>query len=382
MTKLYASLGRDKRLTDIIFAGSHDAGITEGGSNAQTQNLDVLGQALAGVRLFDLRIMASSNGCSNGSARLMAYHAGGGVKKQTVQRVMEATGRHETLVISELSVGTFGMGLAKILRDAKAFVSRYGSEFLILKFDKCTNWKLIADYCTEILGDRIYQGTGDLNRKTLRDLQGRVIILFSDSGVRSVRATHPLGGGILGWRNLFAKKSEPKSYDARYNGLQYFGKGGTSVNPLKMKWNYGGKIHENIKKQGRLMYLGANNPSAYGVDVLGMMYWTSTGLIENIQSRNDKMWSEKGKDQLRSLWEGGLRESIASRAANERLDVNFYSTGAQLKAFMPNIVMIDFADAEKCSTIYDLNAVAGAMLTQMFRSESEELGDDYKPYLS
>ena len=53
---LYYRLGAEKRLNEIVMAGSHDAGITRGGGNAMTQKYDILGQTIAGVRLFDLRI--------------------------------------------------------------------------------------------------------------------------------------------------------------------------------------------------------------------------------------------------------------------------------------------------------------------------------------
>ena len=43
----YYDLGKDKKLNEIVIAGSHDAGISEGGSNIQTQSLDIEGQALA-----------------------------------------------------------------------------------------------------------------------------------------------------------------------------------------------------------------------------------------------------------------------------------------------------------------------------------------------
>lgn len=51
----YYQLGENKKLNEIVFAGSHDAAITQGGGNAKTQDLDVHGQASAGVLLFDIR---------------------------------------------------------------------------------------------------------------------------------------------------------------------------------------------------------------------------------------------------------------------------------------------------------------------------------------
>jgi hypothetical protein len=72
----------DKRLNEIVMAGSHDAGIASGAANAKTQSLDIFLQATAGVRLFDLRIAArtvSSGGVLGKEAQMKAYHAGGPV---------------------------------------------------------------------------------------------------------------------------------------------------------------------------------------------------------------------------------------------------------------------------------------------------------------
>ena len=56
----YSNLGTGKQLNQIVMAGSHDAGVTEGGGNVQTQNMDIFLQAYAGVRLFDIRIAGVS----------------------------------------------------------------------------------------------------------------------------------------------------------------------------------------------------------------------------------------------------------------------------------------------------------------------------------
>ena len=44
-----------------------------------------------------------------------------------------------------------------------------------------------------------------------------------------------------------------------------------------------------------------------------------------------------------------------------------YASATVLKAFMPNIVMIDFADEHKCDQIYSLNKVAATELTYAAR---------------
>ena len=152
----YYELGGDKKLNEIVIAGSHDAGITEGGSNVQTQSLDIAGQAAAGVRLFDLRIAASAGSVQHGlgkEAQLRAFHADSKLmKNETKTRYMPDVGRTETITRTKLRGGAFGAGLNDMLEQARSFVRTYPTEFLIFKFDKCTNWALIAETCASALG--------------------------------------------------------------------------------------------------------------------------------------------------------------------------------------------------------------------------------------
>ena len=69
----YYKLGAEKRLNEIVMAGTHDAGITKGKWNAKTQKLNIRGQADAGVRIFDLRI-AGSAAPVFGDVKLKTYH--------------------------------------------------------------------------------------------------------------------------------------------------------------------------------------------------------------------------------------------------------------------------------------------------------------------
>jgi hypothetical protein len=345
----YYSLGGQKQINEIIFAGSHDAGMTTGDKNIRTQSVDIFLQAQAGVRIFDLRIAAETiSGTKN--AQLRAFHADGMLKKdETKTRYMPEFGRSETITRTKLRGGDFGMTLEKMLGDARSFVtSADGStEFLLLKFDKCSNWGLIAEACVAILGDALYKGTGNLNKKTQQDLRGKVVVLFTPSGLQAVQHDYPPGSGILGIVNM---KGGP-AYDNNYNGLQYFGKGGTSpFNPYK-------KISQNEKKQAKLLKKGGHgNP-----DVMGMMYWTTTGLRESIYTRNEKMWNAPNKAKLLALWGNGLGEAIED-AIPKNVNMRVYSSGNVIKIFMPNMVMIDFADDDKCKTIFELNETAAAEL--------------------
>lgn len=339
----YYELGPDKRLNEIVMAGSHDAGITFGNGNTQTQDLDVYDQASAGVRVFDIRITAAvvKKGRAGEVVALKAYHGVGPSSKKDAVDIR--TGQAENAKIKSLWGGEYGMTLTKILGDSLNFVSVNPTEFLILKFDKCHNWEMIAKACVSMLGNSIYKLGGNLNTKTLRELQGKVIVLFTEAGIQAVHHLYGIPQGILGIRNLYGSSSP---YDEKYHGLQYFGKGGTSI------WKPFNKVDQNITKQKKIMEKGGDgNPN-----VMGMMYWTSTGMNESIRDRNTGMWSAPNVARLKNMWDGGLNSAIMSRV-NKYASIKGFGGGQVLKAFMPNIVMIDFADQEKCKHIFELNTM-------------------------
>lgn len=346
----YYKLGSDKQLNEIVMAGSHDAAITQGSANAQTQDLDIFDQALAGVRIFDIRITGSvvKKGGGGEVLALKAYHGPGG--KSTKSGVDLRTGQATDMKVKSLSGGTYGMTLSKILNDASKFVQTYREEFLILKFDKCDNWGMIAEACVDILGERICTLKGNLNLRKLSELKGQVIVLFPKKGLTELGWKEAHKRGILGFENL----KSGGTFNPDFNGLQYFGKGGTSIaKPF-------GKIGQNVSKQAKLMKKGVRTSP----DVMGMMYWTTTGVFESIKERDATMWTKVKKDSLRKLWTKGLYESISERIGAV-LDGKAHCNGPVLKAFMPNFVMIDFASEDKCETIFDLNTVASVDLTDV-----------------
>lgn len=359
----YIDLGHDRQLNEIVFAGSHDAGITEGKRNARTQNLDILGQAQAGVRLFDLRVSGEDLGNVHGAGRevaLRAYH--GKVSKIKAAGFIQDLGDRRTVEAGKMSLGTFGQGLEKMLQDAAAFVTANPSEFLILKFDKCHNWAQIAEACIAHLGAHLYKGKGNLNTTLLRILAGKVIVLFTAEGIRAVASRYPLGSGILEIRSLKGKDGD-KPYIPDFHGMQYYGKGGTKLSNL-----LGDKIKENLKTQRAIM----NSATEGDPNVMGMMYWTSTGLLESIRKRNEMQWSTKNVSRLQRMWREGLADAIQMRLARH-IDPTKHAFGNVLKAFMPNVVMIDFADQIKCRTIYELNHVAATALTDAARALDVEI---------
>ncbi|HEX5439194.1 MAG TPA: hypothetical protein VFW98_18720 [Gemmatimonadaceae bacterium] len=352
----YYELGPDKRLNEIVVAGSHDAGITGGGGNVRTQALNIGQQAKAGVRVFDLRIAAATVKGPWGTkgAELRAFHADGKLmKNESKTRKVADVGRSVTFTRTKLSGGAFGMGLTKMLADARAFVESDGgkSEFLLLKFDKCLNWPLIAEACIGTLGSTIYRAGGNLNTTQLKDLKGKVIVLFSKSGVAALQGAFKPSDGILSFRNLY---SDP-AYAPNFNGLQYYGKGGTAVTkPFK-------KTGQNEKKQLKIMQ-GASFMAE--PDVIRMMYWTTTGIFESIKKRNAKMWDPPNIVRLKRLWAQGLEEHV-TYVNPLTAPPGSSANGPLRKRSMPNIVMIDFADDFKCQTIRGLNDATESELASL-----------------
>ena len=305
----YYDLGGNKRLCDIVVAGSHDAGITSGDPNVQTQNLDIFKQAQAGVRVFDLRIAATKDS-SNSSAPVLlkAFHADPKLMVNTEKKqkdIFDLGGRKANVTTTKLPLeGAFGMRLPEMLGQACDFLKYNTSEFLILKFDKCTNWRLIADICVKELDGYLYTGSDSLNEKTLDNLKKKVVVLFTKKGLDAVRGYYDSTSGIWGCLNL----TKGGSYESDYPGLQYIGKGGTD--PLDGNSDMG-KIASNIEKQGNLMRIGA---AAADPEVMGMMYWTTTGLKRSIQERDSTMWgANKQPSLLMKLWQDGFGEAIEAR---------------------------------------------------------------------
>lgn len=348
----YYDLGKSRQLHEIVVAGTHDAGITGGGKGVQTQTLNILQQASCGVRFFDIRIAAAVTSQTHASGRpvaeLRAFHADDKVVMKIDRKVMLKGANNPVHVVqSKLAGGAFGLGLTAMLEQARDFVlsDAFKTEFLMLKFDKCTNWSLIAEACRTTLGTSLYTAGGNLNVKTLEDLRGKVIVLFSTTGLSEL--TGP-AGGILGFKNL----SSGAAYDAKYEGLQYFGKGGTSpFNPF-------GKLDQNIKKQTKLMGGAAalGNP-----EVVGMMYWTTTGLVESIRKRDNGMWDAPNISKMKALWGQGLGDFVNARVSLP--STNPLADAQQRRSFFPNIVMMDFATQNRCQQIRDLNDLTAAHLS-------------------
>jgi hypothetical protein len=338
----YYSLGNNLQLNEIVFSGSHDAGITTGHGYDKTQELDIFGQALAGVRIFDLRITGVSRVTSTGIkvADLRTFH-GITSKTKNRDRVIPALGHNTNTITTKKmrlmgGAGNFGLRLDEVLTQAKTFVENNNTEFLILKFDKCDNWLQIAEMCVSFLDNTIYTpgkngGGSNLNRCTLDQLKGSVIVTFTSDGIAAVNGHYSSVHGIFGITSLAKTKA---AYKSNYRGLQYYGSGGTDKTTRNGKEGIR-TVTENERKQKKLMLDGIS----VGLQVMGMMYWTITGALGNIESRNQYLWTQPNAQKLVDLWK------------------LIYLAG---HGYYPNIVMIDFANDDSCEVIYRLNETLGS----------------------
>jgi hypothetical protein len=368
MSILYRNLGGSKRLQEIVFAGSHDASITSGSSYAQTQDLDIAGQAEAGVRLFDLRILARK--FKDGGASLVGYHGSGG-GKSTSQLASTHTGKTHDVKTNSRITGEFGEKLSKMLKQAKDFVERT-DEFLIFKFDKCTNYDLVAEYCVKLLGTAIYKPAGkEFSKLSLDDLKKKVVCVFNNSALSEIK-NFDSKDGILGFKSLRGEKNSVGTYDPGYPGLQYYGKGGTKVS--KIFSSNTDKMKENESTQKKMLLAMARQQDDLAANVLGMMYWTSTGVITSIRTRNDVMWNGTGVDRMAELWNQGLESSISTQLQRDKIKVLEYGGVRRVKAYFPNIVMIDFADPGKCQSIYALNTTVDRKLAEAYDKYTKAKG--------
>lgn len=350
----YHSLGGQKKVNEIVMAGSHDAAINSGGIRARTQSKSIYHQAKCGVRIFDIRISGQRTG--HGGAKLSAFHG----KNTPEMKSKNVGGATRNIEVTRMVLGDWGMDLDDILDGAFRFVEKYQDEFLILKFDKSANYELILEACQSKLKTRLYKKPGNLANHTLDEMGGKVVCGFMPDGFSKLsQAGATIADGAAQVVSLYPHGVMPD----HINGLVYYGKGGTDIvqprdyafsSPVK------GKFLQNIDKQRRI--LGDANTAHYSRDVLRMMYWTQTGMVRSIKGRDKKAWTTSGKQQLKQLWtEGGY--NYMSNSVPEAFPLDSHATNFQI--YLPNFIMVDFADENKGQTIYDLNRLSRADIIQL-----------------
>jgi hypothetical protein len=195
--------------------------------------------------------------------------------------------------VTRMIGGAWGLDLDVILDQCLAFLAKCPNEFLILKFDKSSNYEMILESCQAKLGTQhLYTDTGNIANKTLAEMAGKVVCGFMGDGYDTLtQANKGIKDGVAQIVNLYPN-GKPKMID----GLMYFGKGGTSVvQPAKYAFTapIKGKHKQNIGKQSAI--LGAANTAHHSPDVLRMMYWTQTGVVRSIKSATKRPGQRPGR---------------------------------------------------------------------------------------
>ena len=338
----------NKRLNEVIFPGAHDAGTFSAtlGDNVRTQGVDVGAQAALGCRYFDVRVATRKIG-SGANATLVktTFHA---------PSLKDKSKASQKLGIG----GDWGDSLDNILNQALAFVTNgtTSTEFIILRFSKSADYPGIINACKQILGNKLYKTAGNLGETKLSVLAGHVITVYANSGSDSVPLNFTTAiDGVIRIREMYKENGTHQVYDPGFDGFQYFGKHSDTK-----------KLATHQERQKSRMTARVHQ------DAVGMMYWTLTGVAfkGSILSRMEALWRNA---PLRNTWHNGLSEAIKLRLGNmNSIELVNAVSSQNFKAFMPNIIMVDNVDAEKCDTIFDLNAVASQQLATIFQSELDK----------
>lgn len=219
----------NKKLNQITLPGSHDAGMSEtkncnpfiGTARiAQTQNLNILDQARAGSRYYDIRI-DYDKGFWEDRAYLLTYHR---------------TGR----------LGCSGQHLDTILDQAIIFLKQNPSETLILKFSHTRNYEehsetditsrvidlIKIDKYKSYLFTSLEQNL-NIADLPLKEIRGKIIAVFDNEYYRYI---NPSKGIFRYFDNMWANAGL-NVYDNYSNTTDYTSMKNDQLHKLS---NYGG----------------------------------------------------------------------------------------------------------------------------------------------
>ena len=213
----YLAAYQNKQLNQIVIPGSHDAGIYGlDKENVKTQELDIGGQAMAGVRFFDMRIATAKSGWGNSATyEQKSYHLDGSLVNNSSHSVRKHLPGGNKDVKSHQNIshagGWGGDTLGQMLTQAKGFVDTHPTEFLIMKFSKCFNLQNVLDKCLEVLKGSQFQTdwTCNLNTQPVSTLAGHVITLFDEKALASLKLDYSSGRyfGCFTFKEIYDKKS-------------------------------------------------------------------------------------------------------------------------------------------------------------------------------
>lgn len=286
-------------LNQIALPGSHDAGMSEvnhctvgaAAWNTRTQNRNILNQALAGSRYFDIRVDYDHD-------ELWTYHRTGA------------------------GVGCSGQRLNDVLNNAVSFLSANPTETLILKFSHTRSdsghsqrdiVERVVNLLTSSYTDYLYKSDNNgvnLSRVDLDSMRGKIIAVFDYEYFAHINPQQ----GIFSYLD----------YDPSYPTI--------SAN-LKVYDRYSNSNNVQTMRSDQLSRL--RNYGGLGKDYLFLLSWTLTQQVDDI---------------LR----GRSIETLATVFANPALQGALDEVRQQAYP-RPNIVYVDFINPSLSSSIINLN---------------------------
>jgi hypothetical protein len=285
-------------LDQITMPGSHDAGVWEGGTEtvgpgkkewSVCQSLSLGDQCKAGSRFFDVRVKDFA--LSPFKKELRALHL-------------------------FARVGAKGQFLDSMLDEVSRFVqSNNGSEFVIMRFTKCTNHTDIITAVQTRCNNQLYKIGGYLSQATVQNLRGKVVAVFDEEFDKAMR--HWVGPA---------------------QGFHRFGK-------------YGGGLTDGLITCGEFsdspdlveVYFGQYNRRIEhdlhtDDNHIFVLYWTQTVRPGNIRELTE---GASGTHQ-------GLQQRVLDVYAQPQRDV-------LLQPKLPTVVLYDFVNVQTSTQIVSLN---------------------------
>lgn len=172
-------------LYKIIVPGSHDAGVYKGSISqagipvprgfAICQSEGLGGQCRTGSRFFDLRIALRAG-------QYRAHHTSFGGY-----------------------VGVLGGDLESMMKELVNFLKDYESEFLIVRFTKCTGpLNDIVEIVKNVCGSCLYKESCSIAHRRLGELRGKIVAIFDNDfdnvdpfdGIHKFHRNDTLGPGL------------------------------------------------------------------------------------------------------------------------------------------------------------------------------------------
>ncbi len=309
-----SKIQHNPRLINMVLPASHDAGVYGDSLTsvacpkkyARTQGSDIFNQALAGSRVYDVRVFLKRKTNSAGNKVIvptMGHFAAEGFKWPKFGKTTGA-------------LGAYGGSFITAVNDAIGFVKTYDTEFIILRIShtKCTEHVRAA--LSEIIqsgdnADHIYNKGRNIATCRINALRGKVVMVFASE----FHTGFSVAEGYLPLYKFTGGQSISK-------GLCFCGEFKGSTDMTKV---LGNTIRD------------ADNHKSHPKDHLHWVYWQQTGGNVNKNTTSATGAHAKLGDFIKEV--------------KNKMDSDHWS--------LPNVIGHDFVNEQSCKQIFELNPYYG-----------------------